>query len=253
MYSQRFFFVLAIFILSSIFIFAEETAGQRPYEMVNAGRNVNPNPPLVNFENITGWTVDTVESEAKWERSAEQRIWGEGVGNMADFTLNTVSHQLKRKKPFGIAFNFVSSFLHLTEEQDAVSHLRCIADVLTKGGLYILGIHLLPEGRSDCQQEHWHVRHGNLTLQSCLRRKSLDKKKRLETVEFKIHAYTPKKNYTVCDTLSLRTYTLKQFTELLRKVNRFSVIETFDFNLGWKNPIPLTEKTEDVVFVLQKR
>ncbi|MDR0869323.1 MAG: hypothetical protein LBN39_00875, partial [Planctomycetaceae bacterium] len=57
-------------------------AAERPYEMSNAGRNVNPNPPLINFENITGWTVETVESEAKWERSAEQRIWGEGVGKL---------------------------------------------------------------------------------------------------------------------------------------------------------------------------
>jgi hypothetical protein len=172
------------------------------------------------------------------------------IGNMANFTFAQLSR--KKEHRFTLAFNFVSSFLHLTEEKDAVSHLHCIADCLQKNGLYILGLHLLPEGQADCQEEHWLVRHGSLTLQSCLRRKALDTKKRLETVEFRINAYTPKKNYSVCDTFSLRTYTLKQIKALFRKVNRYSVLETFDFNLDWKNPVLPTGRTEDIVFVLRR-
>ncbi|MCL2744790.1 MAG: class I SAM-dependent methyltransferase [Planctomycetaceae bacterium] len=170
------------------------------------------------------------------------------IGDMADFSLATFSR--RKSLPFDLAFNFVSSFLHLTEEKDAVSHLHHVADCLTKDGLYILGIHLLPKGRSHCHEEHWHVRHGNLTLQSVLKRKSLDEKKRLETVEFKINAYTPKIKYAVCDTFPLRTYSLPQIMRQFTDVNRFEILETFDFNLDCN---VLSDETEDVVFVLKKR
>ena len=38
---------------------ADEVVGKRPYEMVWAGRTQDDNPPLVDFENMDGWTVTT--------------------------------------------------------------------------------------------------------------------------------------------------------------------------------------------------
>ncbi|MDR2438930.1 MAG: class I SAM-dependent methyltransferase [Planctomycetaceae bacterium] len=166
------------------------------------------------------------------------------LGDMTHFSLN----DLQQKKSFDLVFNFVSSFLHLTSETAAISHLHAAADVLKPNGIYLLGLHLLPRGNAVCSQEHWAVRHGSLSLQSQLRRLSFNRQQRIETVEFRIKATTPKQHYEIIDTFPLRTYSLQQFQSLLKKVNRFNVLETFDFH--FQSPVQLNSQTEDVVFVL---
>ncbi|MDR1142150.1 MAG: class I SAM-dependent methyltransferase [Planctomycetaceae bacterium] len=168
------------------------------------------------------------------------------LGDMTRFSLN----DLKQKKPFDLAFNFVSSFLHLTSEQTALSHLHAVADILKPNGIYLLGLHLLPQGNAVCSQEQWSVRHGSLALQSRLSRLSLNRQQRIETVEFRIKAATPKQRYEIIDTFPLRTYSLRQFQHLLKKVNQFDILETFDFNFQY--PVLLNPQTEDAVFVLKK-
>ncbi len=42
----------------------DERVGQRPYEMVWANRTADTRPPVVDFENLDGWTVARVDSEA---------------------------------------------------------------------------------------------------------------------------------------------------------------------------------------------
>ncbi|MDR0611569.1 MAG: class I SAM-dependent methyltransferase [Planctomycetaceae bacterium] len=168
------------------------------------------------------------------------------LGDMTRFSLNDLRH----KKPFDLAFNFVSSFLHLTSESAALSHLHAVADILKPNGIYLLGLHLLPQGNAVCSQEKWSVQHGSLALQSRLSRVSLDRQRRIETVEFRIKAKTPKKRYEVVDIFPLRTYSLRQFQNLLKKVNRFDILETFDFN--FQDPVQLNPQIEDVVFVLKK-
>jgi hypothetical protein len=58
------YFSSILFFLFYATLFAEETIGKRPYEMVNAGRNQDAHPALVDFENLDGWTVETAETEA---------------------------------------------------------------------------------------------------------------------------------------------------------------------------------------------
>ncbi len=61
---------------------AQEQVGQRPYELDWAGRTQDHHPPLIDFEDLTGWTVETGGSEASFERSQEQLIWGDYVGKL---------------------------------------------------------------------------------------------------------------------------------------------------------------------------
>ncbi|MEM9703487.1 MAG: class I SAM-dependent methyltransferase, partial [Planctomycetota bacterium] len=58
------------------------------------------------------------------------------VGDMADFSL---------KRPVDACFNMINSFRHLGSEEEARSHLRCVAEALRPGGLYLLGLHLRRE------------------------------------------------------------------------------------------------------------
>ncbi|GHT44521.1 N,N-dimethyltransferase [Planctomycetales bacterium] len=170
------------------------------------------------------------------------------VGDMTAFSLA----DFKRKKPFDAAFNLVSSFLHLTTENKARRHLRCVADVLAPNGLYILGLHLKPAGQADCDKESWSVRHGTMSIQSHLASLSWNKQKRLETIEFQINAKSPKKSYNIVDTFSMRTYSAAQFYALLKKAGCFQILATYSFDYNIEQPIQVNNKTEDVLFILKK-
>jgi len=169
------------------------------------------------------------------------------VGNMASFSLT----DLGRKKKFDAAFNLVSSFLHLTTETDAQSHLHAVADVLKPGGIYLLGIHLKPQGVQHCLQERWSLRRGSLSVKSHLQSLSQDLQQRIEMIEVRIKAETPKKRYNIVDQFPLRIYSAKQFGDLLSAVNRFDVLETYSFDYDTSSPINVTANTEDVVYVLK--
>lgn len=61
---------------------ASETVGERPYEMVWAGRTEDTRPPLIDFENLDGWTVETKDAIATLTLSREQQLWGRHVGKL---------------------------------------------------------------------------------------------------------------------------------------------------------------------------
>ena len=170
------------------------------------------------------------------------------VGNMASFSLA----DLGRKKKFDAAFNFVSSFLHLTTETEAQQHLHAVADVLKPGGVYLLGIHLRPQGKRYCAQEHDSVRRGVLSVKSYLTTLAENLSKRTETIEFRVEAETPKKHYNIVERFPFRIYSAQQFDDLLTAVNRFNVVETYSFDYDISRPIRITPNTEDVVFVLER-
>jgi len=171
------------------------------------------------------------------------------VGNMASFSLA----DLGREKKFEATFNLVSSFLHLTTETDAQSHLHAVADVLKPGGIYLLGIHLKPKGKQHCLQERWSIRRGSLSVKSHLKSLSQDLKKRIEMIEVRIEAETPKKHYRIVDRFPFRIYTARQFSDLLTAVNRFDILETYSFEYDASSPIKVTADAEDVVYVLKTR
>ena len=60
----------------------DEPVGRRPYEMVWANRTADTRPPLVDFENLDGWTVACVDAEASFRRSRQQQLWGQYVGRL---------------------------------------------------------------------------------------------------------------------------------------------------------------------------
>ncbi len=61
---------------------AEETVGKRPYEMVWANRTEDTRPPLVDFENLDGWTVECRDAVAQFTPSRGQQLWGKHVGRL---------------------------------------------------------------------------------------------------------------------------------------------------------------------------
>ncbi|HIE26552.1 TPA: sigma-70 family RNA polymerase sigma factor [Candidatus Poribacteria bacterium] len=81
--------------------------GERPYEMVWANRT-EERPPLVDFEDLSGWTVATYAgANATFARSREQQMWGQYVGKLT-YTGKSADSKilLQPQKPIPIENSF---------------------------------------------------------------------------------------------------------------------------------------------------
>lgn len=166
------------------------------------------------------------------------------VGDMADFTV---------ARKFDAAFNMINSFRHLPTEEQAESHLRCVARALNKGGLYMLGLHLIPVGDDRESEEAWSARRGNLSVNSYMWSKAIDLRRRMEKLGMRLDVYTPTRHIRIDDEMFYRTYSLRQMNALLRRVPEWEVAETYDFAYDINDPIRVDSTTEDVVYVLRRR
>lgn len=57
-------------------------AGERPYEMVWAGRTHDDHPALVPFTGVDGWRVEATDAVARFERSDEVLLFGDAVAKL---------------------------------------------------------------------------------------------------------------------------------------------------------------------------
>ena len=166
------------------------------------------------------------------------------VGDMTDF-------RLRRKAD--ASFNMINSFRHLTDGALAEAHLRCMARALRRGGLYVLGLHLLPTSGTPINGESWSARRGNLSVTTNLWIVQRDSKQRSEHYRMTYSIYTPTETYRLTDEFQFRTYTARQFDQLLARVPEFEVAATHDFSYEIERPTKIRSDTEDVVYVLRKR
>jgi SAM-dependent methyltransferase len=166
------------------------------------------------------------------------------VADMCDFTL---------PKPVDAAFNTINSFRHLGTQKQAVDHLRWVARVLRKGGIYVLGLHLTPTSVEPMQEESWAARRGHLAVLSRLWVTDCDTRKRKESVGMSFDVYTPTKQFRIEDRVVFRTYSASQMKALIAEVKELELVETYDFGYDIKNPIEVDTATEDVVYVLRKK
>src|SRR5690349_7076049 len=83
------------------------------------------------------------------------------------FTGDMTSFQLA--EPVDAAYNTFNSFRHLLTEEAAISHLKSVANALKTGGIYILGLHLLPPDASEESTERWTARSGQTKLTGTLK------------------------------------------------------------------------------------
>lgn len=197
-----------------------------------------------------GYEVSGNDLNAKAVRYCNARLVRHGlapaavVGDMADF-------HVRRKQD--AAFNTINSFRHLGSEKEAESHLLCMARALAKGGIYMLGLHLTPTQGQPCDCESWSARRGHLAVVSEMWSIAVDRRRRRERVGFTFDVFTPTRQFRLEDEFVFRTYTSGQFRRLLGRVSELEMVETYDFAYNIDEPIRISARTEDVVFVLRKR
>ena len=172
-------------------------------------------------------------------------------GFPASAVVDDMSNFQVRKK-FDAAFNMINSFRHLPTEAQAESHLKCVAAALNPGGLYLLGLHLIPKTGPRTMEESWSARRGHLAINSHMWSKGLDRKQRNEKLGLTFDIFTPTDQMRIEDEMDYRTYSVDEMRSLLGRVPEFEVEATYDFHYEIKRPISVDASTEDVVFVLRK-
>jgi len=172
----------------------------------------------------------------------------------ADVVLGDMT-AMKFKRKFDSAFCTFNTFRHMIDEQNALKHLRTVADNLKKGGLYILGFHLIPMDADPECTERWTAKDGGTKISCTLKVIDFDRKSRQEMLRISIKA--TKKNGKVERVRSefpLRIYTPAQAKRMLKKVDDiFEIAGIFDFDYDIDEPREFDNDLTDALFVLKRR
>ena len=153
-------------------------------------------------------------------------------------------------KPVDAAFNMINSFRHLPSQEKAIAHLDCMYDAVVKGGIYVLGLHLSPLSGETCDEESWKATKDELSIVSSLWLVERNLENRFEEFAMSYEVKTPDKQFEIKEKLKFRTYTARQFEDLI-DASRFEIEAIHDFQYDIDYSFFLNETVEDAVFVLR--
>jgi SAM-dependent methyltransferase len=162
---------------------------------------------------------------------------------MSDFRLGA---------PVDAAYCIVNTFRHLLTEQAARDHLECIGGSLRPGGIYILGMNLLPSDVGQRQAERRTERRGKTKVTVQLRVLHTDLRRRIEDVQVCLTARHRSKEFRLRHAFQLRTYTRRQFRRLLASVPSLELGDVYDFRYDIERPSALNDEMAYTIFVLRR-
>ncbi|MEO2017393.1 MAG: class I SAM-dependent methyltransferase [Fuerstiella sp.] len=171
----------------------------------------------------------------------------------ADVTVNDM-RDLSCEPIADVAYCLVNTFRHLLTESDAARHLQAVADSVRSGGLYLIGMHLLPPDADEEDSEEWSVSKDETTVNMRLDVAQCDRATRLETLKFRMEAVTSDAaSPQLFETdYQMRIYRAHQFEELIKRVPEFELLDVYDFWYDIEEPLQLSDEMGDTVFVLRR-
>ena len=161
--------------------------------------------------------------------------------------------EFRLEQPVDAAFTAWDTFRHLTSERAARRHLECVSASLRRGGIYILGFHLLPLDVSDQRLERWSARHGSTEVSVRLDVVAMDRRRRIEDIRLLMQVRTRSRELRLGVQFPFRMYTADQFRELVASVPQLELCDVYDFEYDLDHPRALNDELTDTVCVLRRR
>jgi SAM-dependent methyltransferase len=161
--------------------------------------------------------------------------------------------QFSVAKPVDAAICTFNTFRHLTTAETARSHLQSVARALAPGGIYVLGLHLLPPDADEESLERWTATKGQTKVVFTLRVLDFNRRKRLEKLRATMLVRTGKKELRLASEFEFRLYTAAQIKQLIAEVPEFELCDVYDFCYEIEQPLKLDNEISDTVFILRKR
>jgi SAM-dependent methyltransferase len=166
------------------------------------------------------------------------------------FEADMAEYRLPR--PADAAFNTFNSFRHLLSEDSARRFLECTAESVKPGGIFILGLHLVPLDAEDGASERWTARHGRTRLTVTLRVTDFNRRKRIEHLRVSSLVRSPGQTVRLRSEFPYRLYTAAQLKRLLASVPQWELCDVFDFWYEIDQPLKLDDEMSDTVLVLRR-
>jgi SAM-dependent methyltransferase len=194
---------------------------------------------------VTGFDLSQPALSYLQRRLVRRRLHAEIFeAEMSDFRLS---------RPVDAAYCTVNTFRHLLTEQAARGHLQCIADSVRPGGIYILGLHLLPLDVEEEDAVRWTERRGETKITVTLRVVRTDRRRRIENLRGCLLARRGSKELQLRYEFPCRTYTARQFRRLLGSVPSLELCDVYDSRYDIKQAFAVNDEMTYSVFVLQRR
>lgn len=160
-----------------------------------------------------------------------------------------------------LAHCLYSTLLHATAPGEAERHLRLMADALSPGGLYVVGIHLTDYRRREPIRERADCRRGRLRVIYTLRHGVPDRARRLQPMRCRlavrrdaaVRRSRPHPVRRLESTWSFRTYDERELGVLLASEPRLELVTTHDFHHDLDSRNEGRDATFDRVLILRKR
>ena len=196
---------------------------------------------------VTGW--DASRNAVDY---VEERLLSEGLS--AELSVCDMTHT-QTSAPVDLAHCFVNTFRHILTEESAVRHLRNVAKSLRPGGLYVIGMHLLPPDADEEDEEQWSVADGGTNVRIQLDVAECNRAKREEVLRF--HMSVESEEFEGVRTFSsdyrMRIYQASDVLRLFESVPEFELLDVYDFWYDIDEPLTLSDELGDTVFVLRRK
>jgi SAM-dependent methyltransferase len=194
---------------------------------------------------VTGFDLSEPALSYLRRRLARRRLDAETFeAEMSNFRL---------RRAVDAAYCTVNTFRHLLTEQAACGHLKCIAKSLRPGGIYLLGLHLLPLDAEPEDNARWTECRGETKVTVTLRMLRIDLRRRMENLRVCLLVRRGSKELRLRHEFQLRTYTVTQFRRLLGAVPSLEVCNIYDSRYNIEQPFALYDKIAYCLFVLRRR
>ena len=194
---------------------------------------------------VTGFDISQPALSYLRRRLTRRRLHAE--------TFQAEMSAFRLSRPVDAAYCTVNTFGHLLTEQAARSHLDCIAGSLRRGGIYILGLHLLPLDLEEEKTERCTERRGQTKVTVTLRVLRSDPRRRIENLRVCLLVRRGSKELRLRHEFQFRTYTARQFRRLLGSVPSLELCDVYDFRYDIKRPSTVNDEMAYSVFVLRRR
>jgi len=155
---------------------------------------------------------------------------------------------------FDLAYNLIDSFRHLISEEQAANHLAAVGRLLRPGGVYLLGFDLFGDSAADVYRDQGDFCRGATRVSWAVRTLGdADPVSRLETMHVVLDVTRNGEEERIESFQPLRTYSRRQFLELLDRAGTFEIAATCDRDYRVDRTVPFGEAQGSTVCVLRKR
>jgi len=158
-----------------------------------------------------------------------------------------------RKAGFDGAYCTVDTFRHLPSDQAAIIHLQGVNRALTRDGVYILGLHVVPKCGIRKTSYRWQGTRGRLRVHTTISILDVDNSRREETLAYILKVRKPSMTHTYRSVYKLRTYTLDQLKRIVTAAGGFEIMSVYDVDKAYTGPVVPGPNSENLIFILRKK